>query len=149
MRKPITKAQQILSDARVRVEGARGRVQTATLELKEAEAALLAHLDVYDSLKSALAPKPRKKAEKPAASPAAQKETAPGKEARCGVCYEVESHANHDSTYLSSHKFDAPKFVARAGRKSRTRSASTEGTEFSTQSSEIETVTALSAGAGD
>jgi|ERR1043165_7827750 hypothetical protein len=71
-------------------------------------------LDVIKS-QSAIPRKATKKAEKPSASPAAHKETVPGKEAKCGVCYEVEDHPNHDATYLSSHKFDAPK----AGRKSR------------------------------
>ena len=71
-------------------------------------------LDVIRS-QSAVPRRATKKAEKASASPPAQKEPTPDKEAKCGVCYEVESHANHDSTYLSSHKFDAPK----AGRKSR------------------------------
>lgn len=51
-----------------------------------------------------------------AVPPATERE---GKEPKCGVCYEVEDHPNHDRNYLKSHDFVAPKSVARAARKSR------------------------------
>src|ERR1051326_8717394 len=100
------KAELILSDAEKRLKWAQARVADAEAQLGIANAALSAHQRNYDALVAALAPTPRKatkKAEKPSASPPAQKEPTPGKEVKCGVCYEVEDHSNHDATYISSH----------------------------------------------
>ena len=110
-----TKAELILNEARDRMEAAKVVMNDASAAMEKARAVWEAHCDAYDALKKALAPTPRKKAEKPSTSPTAPKEATPDKEAKCGVCYEVADHSNHDPTYLSSHKFDAPK----PGRKSR------------------------------
>jgi len=57
---------------------------------------------------------PRKASSKKAAPLPEQQE----KDAKCGICGNVQDHADHDRSYLRSHDFEAPKSVARAGRKS-------------------------------
>lgn len=74
---------------------------------------------VLDVIKSQSATPRKAAAKKPATAAPALKEPQADKEARCGVCYEIEDHPSHDLTYSSAHKFDHPKPVARAPRKSR------------------------------
>ena len=144
-----TKADQILNEARDRITKALQETQAAEMALSLATAALRAHQENYEALKHALTPATRKqKTSKDA--PAAQKEAAPiSKALLCGICGQLAGHPDHDKAYLSAHDFEPPKSVARAGRKSRTRSASTAASESSTPSASIETETAIAAGAGD
>lgn len=139
-----TNADRILSEARERLNAARLDVDIAADKLNLANAAMKAHLEAYNALEKALTPKPRKKAE-PKASAPKQAEPKAQKDPKCGICYEVADHENHDTRYLSSHPFDAPKSAQRAGRRSSRKGAA----EKSTASSEIEKETALGVGAGD
>jgi hypothetical protein len=132
-----TKANRILNESAMRLEAARMRHHLAHTANAVFEA-------VQAALQKELTPTPRKPAtKKPAADTPAPKEPQPGKEPKCGVCYEVESHSNHDMRYLSSHKFDPPKSVARAPRKSRQKTEEAKATP----SSEIGKDAALGVGA--
>jgi hypothetical protein len=111
---------------------------------------------VLDVLKSQSAPTPRKAAKKAAGSPVERKEEANKKDsgALCVAnvptldvpCGEPESALIHDIAggYASYHEFEGPKLVARAPRKSKQKPEAA----LSDQSSEIETVSAISASSG-
>jgi hypothetical protein len=102
--------------------------------------------------------RPQRKAEKPSASPPAQKEAVAAKKVSDALCVaqvptldvpcgEREDALIHDPKggYASYHPFEAAKPVARATRKSRQKKEE----PGSTPSSEIETETAIGVGAGD
>ena len=126
MPKRISKAEQILSAARARREFAKSDVQQAERVLATARAIYEAHSNTYEDLGRALAPKPRTKPEKPA--PVAVE---PDKDAKCGICGNVQDHSDHDRSYLRSHDFEPPKSAARAGRRS-SRKGSGTSSEAST-----------------
>jgi hypothetical protein len=149
MAKRNTKADRILNDSAMRLEAALMRERLAQSQLNTAKAVAEAAQQAHDALVRELTPTPREKAEKPSASPPTQKEPTPDKKAKCGVCGNPEEYSDHDRTYINSHDFEPPKSVARAERKSKTRSASTEGGESSTPNTSIETAPAIAAGAGD
>ncbi len=101
-----TNADKILSEARARLAAAEKEERDAETELRLATAAVLAHQANVDALEKALAPKPRKKAEP---KPVTTTKEAEKKIPKCGICYEIKDHSNHDMTYSSSHEFDWPK----------------------------------------
>lgn len=140
MAKRITKADQILSEARERVVAANAVVDARRMAAAElnaavevAAAALRAHVAAYEALKAALTPKPRKKSEKADKGAPAQKELPkPDKKTSGALCVanvpilnvpcgDPEDHLIHSSSggYAGYHPFEAPKPVARAPRKSR------------------------------
>jgi hypothetical protein len=75
-------------------------------------------LDVIKN-QSPIPRKATKKAEKPSASPQAQKELPVIKEPLCGVCGNPQDYQDHFKPSPNYHEFDPPKSVARAGRKSK------------------------------
>jgi hypothetical protein len=141
MSKRETKYGLIRSNARERLEVARSNVETAERQLGLARAAFNAHKMAYYALERELAPKPRKRAEKPATSTPAAKEPTAANALKCGTCGNVKDHADHDRSYIKSHDFEPPKSVARAARKSSKKITEAQPD----QSSEIETVAATDA----
>jgi len=138
-----TKADRILNESAMRLEAAIMRERLAQSQLNTAKAVLEAVQAAHDALTREFTPQPRTAAKKPVASAPALLPV--DKEAKCGICGNVKDHADHDRNYLRSHDFEPPKVAARAGRKSRPKPGATS----SVPSSEIETVTAIAAGAGD
>jgi Arc/MetJ family transcription regulator len=125
MAKPITKYEQVLSDARQQLTLAedllakrRSEAVAAIGVVEKEEAVVNALRAAYGALEKSLAPQPRQRStKKSSASPLAQKEPAADKEAKCGTCGNVKDHPDHDRGYIKSHDFEPPKSVARAQRK--------------------------------
>ena len=147
MSKRTTKASQIVSGAKRRLENARLRVEMAKSELALAQELFDVHETYFEMLSAEMAPKPRKASTKKQASAPAPKETTPfDTDAKCGICGHTADHSDHDRNYIKSHDFEPPKSVARAPRRSGKKSESTP----SIQSTEGETENALAASnAGD
>jgi hypothetical protein len=149
-----TKADRILNQALERMEAAQLKVEDAQSQLNLARATCNAYQMTYYALKKELEPTPRKKREKPAASPVALKEQAKTEAVVSGLCsHELEGGTTclaapdkpiHFPEYAGNHPFERPKSVARAPRKSRQKPESAP----STQSTEGETENALVASSG-
>lgn len=102
--------------------------------------------------------KPAKPAAQQAKEPSTRKKglPTPAKEAdkkgpKCGVCYEIAAHPNHDTEhYLGAHPFDTPKSAQRAGRRSSQKGAETQSTvNVETSAEGVSAVQIAAAGAGD
>jgi|SRR5215213_6431732 len=144
-----TQADQVLSEARARLAVAEQEERDAATELRLASAIVAVHRANLEAAEKLLTPKPRKKAGEPAASAPARKEPTADKDLKEGLCSKPVSEGgatcklpydnalHHDSVYKDFHKFEPPKSVARAARKSRTSSASTKASESSIANSEM------------
>lgn len=133
----------ILSELGTRLAVAEQVERDAAAELRLASAIVAVHRANLEAAEKLLTPKQRKGAEEAPVSSAAPKEPTGGKELKCGICYHVKDHPDHDRTYLKSHDFEPPKSVARAPRKSKPKSEATS----STQSLDVVTDVAIGAGA--
>jgi hypothetical protein len=133
----------------MRLEAALMRERLAQSQLNTAKAVAEAAQQAHDALTRELTPTPRKKAEKPSASPPAQKEPTPDKAAKCGICGQVADASDHDRTYINSHDFEPPKSVARAPRKSKQKSENASSIPSSETPLEDVTNAAHAASAGD
>jgi hypothetical protein len=113
-----TKADQILREAKERVEVARSGVETAEGQLGIARAIFNAHQQAYYALERSLAPKPRQRAARTADPKPAPAETQK-KEPICGACGNIKEHPDHDTEhYLGAHEFQPPKSGKRSNKKS-------------------------------
>jgi hypothetical protein len=135
------------------------RERLAQSQLNTAKAVLEAVQAAHDALTSELTVQPRKKTEKPSASVPVPKEPTADKEVTGGECAkEVGEHTcrlprenalHHDSVYKDFHKFEPPKSVARAPRKSKQKSEAALSVLSSETGSEGAGVAALAASGGD
>jgi Arc/MetJ family transcription regulator len=156
MAKPITKYEQVLSDARQQLTLAedllakrRSEAVAAIGVVEKEEAVVNALRAAYGALEKSLAPQPRQRStKKSSASPLAQKEPAADKEAKCGTCGNVKDHPDHDRSYIKSHDFEPPKSVARAPRRSSKKSEATPSIQSLETSSEDVGNAALAASGG-
>lgn len=107
MSKRQTKAEVILLEARQRLVDARDAMTDAESKLNAARAAVTAHQLAYDALEKALAPKPRKKPDKP--GPDAQKDLPVDKPVLCDACGNLADYQDHFKPSPNYHEFQAPK----------------------------------------
>ena len=117
--KRTTKYEQVLNDARGRVEAAKAalancqkRVAEASAERDIAAAELRGHVAAYEALQAALTPTPRKVSKKPSPSPQALNQPMRDNGAKCGVCGNKKAFDDHQPGARDFHEFDAAKPAA-------------------------------------